>query len=272
MEKEKHEILNENRLSTINKRETTSFDSDYHNQSLDDKNQYLCLNIKITPEDLKTIPFLPQIQEAIQYWEKRRKTLTGKDAYLIKKTIIDLRKDQYLIKEAYRKPISLTHITHTQHVPSLDSLSFQDPKVCEAILCNYSKLKEASIDSDTWYFMEAFDSLCAKALAPYPQFETIVELKIDGKSNEEIISLVPQYTSKEYISHVWRKKIPQLIASTAEDEYLDWYYLNIEKGQYKKCSRCGQIKLIHPKYFSKNTTRGGFYSVCKECRRVKEIK
>ena len=28
------------------------------------------------------------------------------------------------------------------------------------------------------------------------------------------------------------KKIPNLIASAAEDEYLDWYYLNIEKGKY----------------------------------------
>ena len=76
--------------------------------------------------------------------------------------------------------------------------------------------------------------------------------------------------SLEYISSLWRKKIPKLIASQAEDEYLYWYYLNIEKGKYKKCSRCGQIKLAHNKYFSKNkTSRDGYYSICKKCRNSK---
>ena len=79
--------------------------------------------------------------------------------------------------------------------------------------------------------------------------------------------------SLEYISSLWRNKIPKLIASTAEDQYLDNYYLNIEKGKYKKCSRCGQIKLAHNKYFSKNkTSKDGFYSICKVCRNSKAKK
>jgi hypothetical protein len=45
--------------------------------------------------------------------------------------------------------------------------------------------------------------------------------------------------SVEYISSLWRNKIPKIIASCAEDEFLDYYYLNEEKGKYKKCSRCG---------------------------------
>mgnify|MGYP003405023299 FL=1 len=77
--------------------------------------------------------------------------------------------------------------------------------------------------------------------------------------------------SLEYISSLWRNKIPNLIASAAEDEYLDWYYLNVEKGKYKRCSRCGQIKLAHNKYFSKNnTSKDGFYSICKCCRNKKK--
>ena len=48
---------------------------------------------------------------------------------------------------------------------------------------------------------------------------------------------------------------------------------NIEKGKYKTCSRCGQVKLAHPKYFSKNSTsKDGFYSICKECRNSKAKK
>ena len=74
----------------------------------------------------------------------------------------------------------------------------------------------------------------------------------------------------EYISSLWRNKIPKMIASVAEDEYLQWYYLNEKKGKYKRCSRCGQIKLAHSKYFSKNkTSKDGFYSLCKCCRNAR---
>ena len=43
-----------------------------------------------------------------------------------------------------------------------------------------------------------------------------------------------------------------------------------EKGNWKKCSRCGQVKLAHNHFFSKNSTsKDHFYSICKECRNKK---
>jgi hypothetical protein len=70
---------------------------------------------------------------------------------------------------------------------------------------------------------------------------------------------------------LWRKKIPNLLADRAEEDFINWYYLEVEKGQYKKCGRCGQIKLALPRYFSKNrTSKDGWYSICKECRNKKK--
>ena len=61
-----------------------------------------------------------------------------------------------------------------------------------------------------------------------------------------------------------------MLASQAESDWLNNYYLNKEYGKYKKCSRCGQIKLAHNKYFSRNdTSKDGWYSICKECRNKK---
>ena len=122
--------------------------------------------------------------------------------------------------------------------------------------------------------MEAFDKIADVALKDYPLYEKIVECKIDGLQNIQIQEILQMEFgikhSLEYISSLWRKKIPKLIASAAEDQYLDWYYLNEEKGKYKRCSRCGQIKLAHNKYFSKNkTSKDGFYSICKKCRNSK---
>lgn len=46
--------------------------------------------------------------------------------------------------------------------------------------------------------------------------------------------------------------------------YEDWYYLNISKATYKKCSKCGEIKLISQ--FDKNGKQG-YMSMCKKCRK-----
>ena len=123
--------------------------------------------------------------------------------------------------------------------------------------------------------MKDFDAACEKALKKYPLYEKIVIYKIDGLQNVEIQKRLEEEFgikhSLEYISSLWRNKIPKLIASQAEDDFLDNYYLNKEKGVYKRCSRCGQIKLAHNKYFSRNkTSKDGFYSICKECRNKKE--
>lgn len=123
-------------------------------------------------------------------------------------------------------------------------------------------------------FLKDFDECANRALKEYPIYDRLVTLKVDGKQNQEIQKILEAefnvHHTTEYISTLWRNKIPGLIASQAEDDYLDWYYREVEKGQYKRCSRCGQIKLAHNKYFSKNkTSRDGFYSICKKCRNKK---
>ena len=130
---------------------------------------------------------------------------------------------------------------------------------------------------DMWHLLQYFDDLCTEALKDYPLYEKIVIYKIDGMQNIDIQTNIQiEFGIKhslEYISSLWRNKIPKLIASKAEDHWLDNYYLNVEKGKYKRCSRCGQIKLAHNKYFSKNkTSKDGFYSICKECRNKKKKK
>lgn len=299
-ERKESGILTENRMATINKRETSfeglvsqfeNGEDGIYNLVTEDKNQIFQHKVEITEKDLEEIPFLKQVREAIEMWEKRLKTASGRDAYIIKKAIIDLRKDQYIIKNAYRKPVMTMHASHATHYTPLDTeekvvdgeivysgISFMDYKICSAVLCNYSKLKaagEGNFMSDTWYLMEDFDRVCGGALKDYPYYERLVEYKIDGKQNLEIQELLQvEFGIKhsiEYISSLWRNKIPKLIADYAEDEFLDWWYLTQEKGKYKKCSRCGQLKLAHNKYFSKNkTSKDGWYSICKCCRNKKK--
>ena len=302
-ERKQKKILTENRLTTVNKRETSyeglvaqfeNGEDGIYNLINESKTQIFQPKVTITKKDLEEIPDLRQVKDAIAEWEVALKKAEGRDKYIIKKAIIDLRKSQYLIKEAYRKPVKVMNLTHSRRLLRLpDSFTFDedsfiipegislcDPKVCSAILCNYSKLKESAwgnFEDDTWFLMEDFDRISTKALASYPVYEEIVIEKIDGLQNSQIkdnLQIKFGLThSLEYISSLWRNKIPKLIASIAEDETLDWWFLNREKGRYKRCSRCGQIKLAHNKYFSKNkTSKDGFYSICKSCRNAKAKK
>ena len=300
-ERKERKILTENRMMTVNKRET-SFEglvSQFENGEdgiygimTEDKNQIFQPKVSITPQDLEEIPPLRQLREAIEFWEEKAKTAQGRDAMTIKKTLIELRKDQYVIKNAYRKPIVFTQAVHSSKnyipldgevtigkdgLPISHGITLLDPAVCSAILCNYSRLKQDSwgnFESDTWYLIYDFENICDKALANYPLYMRIVEYKIDGMQNIDIQEAIQQEFgikhSVEYISSLWRKKIPMLIASVAEDEYLNWYFMKEEKGKYKRCSRCGQVKLANNKYYSINkTSKDGWYSICKECRNRK---
>lgn len=299
-ERKEHKYLTENRMATVNKHETSyeglvsqleNGEDGIYNLMHESKTVIFQPKVSITKKDLEEIPFLKQIREAIEVWEKKLKTAEGKEAFIIKKAIIELRKDQYVVKNAYRRPIVFNKLTRSKKPCRFeDSFSFDaegyiipegvslcDPKVCSAILCNYSRLKEngySDFEGDMYFLMESFDQVSEKALQDFPLYQQIVADKIDGMQNIEIQKdLSDRFGithSLEYISSLWRKKIPNLIASAAEDEILDYYYLNVEKGKYKRCSRCGQIKLAHNKYFSKNkTSKDGFYSICKKCRNTK---
>lgn len=299
-ERKQRKLITDNRMATICKRETSyeglvsqleNGEDGIYNLINDNKNSIFQPKITITKKDLIEIPELVQLRQAISDWEAKLSKAQGKEKYIIKKTIIDLRKDQYIIKNAYRKPITATKLTRSRYLLKMDDdftfgeegevipsgVSFMNPKIVSTILCNYSGLKEAAwgeFEKDVWYLMYDFDKLADKALKNYPLYDRICEYKIDGLRNIQIQEKIQEEFgikhSIEYISNLWRNKIPSIIASAAEDEFLNYYYLNEAKGKYKKCGRCGQIKLAHGKYFSKNPgSPDGFYSICKACRNMR---
>ena len=301
-EKKKKKILTDNRMVTVNKRETSfeglvgkfeNGEDGIYNIITNDKNIIFTPKVSITQYDIDMIPELKELRKAIEAVEIEEKAATGKRKYLLKKQLIEMRQDQYVIKNSYHQPIYCLNaiknfnqivfdenikVTEEGEIIDNSLISFFNYEHISALLCNYSKLKEDSWGKfycDSYFLMESLDALVDKTLKDkYPLYYDLLIYKIDGKQNLEIQDLLYQKHgirhSLEYISSLWRNKIPKLIASQAEDDYLNWYYTNVEKGKWKKCSRCGQIKLAHNKFFSKNkTSKDGFYSICKECRNRK---
>ena len=302
-ERKRKNILTDNRMVTVNKRETSfegligkfeNGEDGIYNMIANDKNIIFTPKVTITQKDIDEIPELRQLREAIAEVEKQEKAAKGKRKFLLKKQLIEMRQDQYVIRNVYRKPIycmnaikSFSSLDLSENIQINDKgevssdclVSLFDPKHVSALLCHYSRIKEdawSKFSSDSYYLMEDLDNLIEKTLKEdYPLYYDLLIYKIDGKQNTEIQNLL--FTkhgvkhSIEYISSLWRNKIPKLLAEKEQEDYLVWYYTIKEKGKWKRCSRCGQIKLAHNRFFSKNkTSKDGFYSICKKCRNAKK--
>ena len=302
-ERKENHIITDNHNITVTKREMSfeglvgrleNGEDGIYNMIANDKNIIFQPKVSITPQDLEEMPELKKLHEAILKVEEQLKTARGKTAYKLRKQLIEMRKDQYVIKGSYKKPIYSMNLIKSASkidlsekvkedkdngtVSSNGLINFFNEKHISALLCNYSKLKEDSWDkfnNDMKWMMMDLDVLVDNALKEkYPLYYDIVIYKIDGKQNAEIQQLLYEKHgikhSVEYISCLWRNKIPKLIAEQAQKDWLIWHYTFEDYGKWKRCSRCGQIKLAHNYFFSKNkTSRDGSYSICKECRNKK---
>jgi hypothetical protein len=148
-----------------------------------------------------------------------------------------------------------------------------NPKHILAIIDNYSILKEScwdKIDSDLWYIIYEVENLIEKAdLEPYEK--DIIILKIDGLTGEDICKEInKKYNmtlTEDNLSRIYNTYIPKKIANTYDDLYEEWLYTYKVKGKYKKCRKCGEIKLIsNDRYFGRDSrNKDGFKSICKKC-------
>lgn len=284
-EPRENHILTENRMVTINRRETSyqglserleGGEDAIHGLMRSDKQMILTPKNSITEEDLRRSPELRRLRERIKEWEVRLQETTGRDRYKIKKLLIEMRKEQYAIKHLFSAPLYSRYLSLLKVISSTtDDLKLDNPFHVSEILNNYIKLKQALWDdlhNDLrWTLIDLEDLIEQHLQFEHPIYFDIFILKTDGATNEEIQDRLAErwgkHHSQEYISSLWRNKIPEVIADGYRENWLNWVYTYKLCGTYKTCSRCGQTKLAHKRYFSTNqAAKYGFYSVCKECR------
>jgi len=101
-ERRERKILTDNRMATINKRETSfegligqleNGEDGIYNLVTNDKNIIFQPKVTITKQDIEEIAPLRQLKESIARWEELSKTATGRAAFIAKSTLIELRKD-----------------------------------------------------------------------------------------------------------------------------------------------------------------------------------
>ena len=213
-EQKTKKIITDNRMVTVNKRETSfeglvgkleNGEDGIYGMIANDKNIIFAPKVSITEEDIETIPGMKQLREAIEDLEKEAKHARGKRAYILKKNIIELRQDQYVLKNMYKKPIYCTKIVKSFPKFNLDEKIYMDEngevhstgKVnlfdqfhISILLCNYSRLKQDSWDnfnSDIRWLMMDLDNLIEHTFKDkYPLYYDLIIYKIDGLQNIQI--------------------------------------------------------------------------------------
>lgn len=302
-QKENHPIATKNREITIKKREISYEEmvSNLENGEdgiyaliTNDKNQIMDPKERISAEEKKN-PEIAKYMNLIDSLQKQFENATGKTKFNLKRQIIETWQQVYILRKSLKgipargrvsnQVRAMVHMNLEENItigedgmPHSDAfLSLLNPTHVSFLLCHYTQLKQECVDdltSDMYFLLLDLENLTEKALAEkHPILYDLLIWKIDGLTNEEIRKQMEATYgvnhNDQYFSTLWRKRIPKLIAEQAQKDYLIWYYTNVEYGHWKKCGRCGEIKLAHPLFFARNTTQDGYYSICKECRRQK---
>ena len=298
--KEEYPIETTNRAITIDKRQVSL---DQIMSSLEtgedkiytlintNKSQFLDPKDKLTDEDRRN-PLLAPLFANIETYKKQLQSATGKKKFSLKSQIIETYQEIYSIKTSQSNGSKMKvpnansdnfieipeHITFDDDgCPHSDAIiSLLRPEHVALLLKYYQPLKsqlEGQVYSDLYWILDELDSLIDQTLRQHPILLDLLRWKTERYTNEEINDMMfKKYGvahTDQYWSTVWKQRIPKLIAAQAQENYVLWYHTNVVRSEWKKCSKCGEVKLAHPFFFSRNGGKNKYYSICKKCRTKK---
>lgn len=268
-----------------------------------DKNIFFHKRERISEEDLETIPNLREIVNDIALLKDKRKEAPPAERKKLNTMIIQLSKDQYELKKIFKKPLYFLKKSYFSHqnygligdsekdysekiyekdgdVYSTGKVSLSNPSNIKEILNNFHDLycnNKNNLSSDIKWLLDELISLIQEEKKEKPLYYDILILRIAGYRNTEIQQIVKKKyninPSLPYLSNVWKHKIPTRLAEREKTRWTIWYWKNYkEPSDWKKCSRCEQIKPKTNRFFSKNdTSPDGLYSICKCCRNKRSL-
>ena len=295
-----HPIVTKNREVTISKRQV-SFEEVVANLEngedgiyaliSNDKNKILDYREPLTNADFERMPELTGYLNIIERLKAQFKKAKGQKKFSLKRQIIETWQQMYMLKASYtgsparaKTPAqikSLAHMNLAENItidengyPQSDCIiSLYNPEHVSILLTYYYQLKQESqedLRGDMHWLLIDLENIVQSALKDKPILKDLLEWKMVGYTNDEIqIFMNSKYNvqhTNQYFSTLWKNRIPKIIVEEAQKRYLIWYYKHNHTGVWKKCGKCGQLKLAHPLFFSKNNSKDSYYSICKECR------
>ena len=235
------------------------------------KNYKKVKDLKLEKEDLEKYPPMKDYYEFYNYLKEESKRLWGtknlsKEEMVrrgkIKKLLPEIKKDMMDAKKQLQMPIIWKSPLKDSGGADYDLLDMFDKEVVKELLRVH---KGVDLQDDLSCILVDLENLINKIEFTDRQ-RKVLELWSNGLATGEIskkLKLDPSTVTK------CLNGVVDLIIKQYEKEYEEWYYLNIRKGEYKKCSKCGEVKLVSQ--FDKNGKKG-LRSCCKKCESLRKSK
>ena len=221
-------------------------------------------DLKVEKKDLEKYPPMKDYTDFYEYLKEESKRLwntkgLSKEDMVrrskIKKILPEIKKDIIEVKKQLQMPIIWKAPLKDNGGADYDELDMFDKNVVKVLLQVH---KQVDLQDDLSCILVDLDNLINNIKFTERQYE-VLELWRNGLTIENISKEL--HVKENTVSITLNRAIDSIIKQY-EKEYEEWYYLNIRKGTYKKCSKCGEVKLISR--FSKNGNR--LRGNCKDCK------
>jgi DNA-binding CsgD family transcriptional regulator len=218
---------------------------------------------KIVVKDIHDIEELSDYQFMVDYLsdelkKEKEKNKNSKNAKRLGKLIHDLRDDQLLCKDYKRGTIyfkqTLDDSTHVDY----DMFDFTNNEHVISLL----KFRPSSdFSEDLNCIVYDLQTLLKKVELNKLEKQVLKFWRVDDENQKTIAEQLG-------ISHMKVNRtlnsIAKKIGIAYSEDYNDWYYLHVEKGAYKICSRCQETKLTSE--FGKDArNKDSLACQCKKC-------
>jgi hypothetical protein len=156
---------------------------------------------------------------------------------------------------------------------SKNRVLMSDVNTYKGLILTYKDLKDKynnKQDSDIWALLMDFEKVLNNTKFTNEE-QFVLSVVLDGYSQKQIRDMYKKLNTKEMnerkISNMINNTIPNKLLNTYLEMIDEWLYTYKIKGEYKKCVKCGEIKLIsNDRYFGKDPrNKDGFKSICKKC-------
>lgn len=223
-------------------------------------------DLKFNKEDLEKYPPMKDYYDFYNYLKEESKRLwncknLSKEDLIkrnkIKKLLPEVKKDMMEVKKQLEMPIIWKAPLKDSGCPDYDMLDMFDTSVIKELL---RVKKEVDLQDDLSCILVDLDNLIKKINFTNKQ-KDVLELWRKGMETNVIADELKIDSST--VSKNLDRAINSIVKQY-EENYENWYYLNIRKGQYKMCNRCKEVKLISQ--FDKNGKKG-LMPMCKKCRK-----
>ena len=232
----------------------------------------------VTSEDLKKYPELREykkeidrlsayikedrLDEFVEYMQSKGhvKIKTEKQAkYFLTNHIGLLKKDMLQCKIELVRPIVWKQPLKDEGSPDWDEFDELNNSHIKSLLQLYKESEIYDFQDDLGCMFQDLENVLNEVRLTDKQRE-VLNLWMGGMTIKNIAKeLNRDRRAIEKMLDTVIEKIVQMY----EEQMEDWYYLNINKGEYKKCNKCGEVKLINK--FNKNG-KGGIRNMCKICQ------